>query len=652
MGKLCLSLFSAVTVFIQLKSSGVAVEAGDTLSLGASLTENQTIISKNGTFELGFFSPNGSNWYVGIWYAQIPEKTYVWVANRETTARNRSGVLKLSSEGDLVLFDAQSVSIWSVNATNKASRAVILDSGNFLILSNGNKSETVWQSFDNPVDTLLPGMRFGGQQKLVSWKNSLDPSPGLFSLHKDPSGAKQLVLTWNNSVQYWETGTWDGKFYSGIPEIADRRLINISVESNSSGWFQTYTLVPPFYALLRIVVTKFGQVQEYYFDGNRWCMFWSVPRDACAVYGPCGAYGTCDSRNLRPCSCREGFKPRDDHAWLSQDWASSGCTRQNPLNCSNDRFLDLGVTLPNDYASSYPAPTKKDCQKACLHNCSCNAFSFNPPSGPCLIWSGDLLNMLNSAPSITNSNVFIRVSTSQLSKKRKTTIPVGVVLGIVGALTVALSISSVLVWRRHKLRSMDGRADSSDSFLRLFSYKELKIATRNFRSMLGSGGFGSVFKGCLPDGRVVAVKKMMGSRQDEKQFRAEVRSLGNIHHVNLVRLQGFCAEGWRRLLVYDYMPNGSLNSLLFTSDSKSKREVLDWKTRFEIALGTARGTKKSRLQHARFKGGKHGRGKKSMCCSVVVHSRGRGSKAKHEGSGADVGRDDGTSNSTYSELCV
>ncbi|XP_057834091.2 G-type lectin S-receptor-like serine/threonine-protein kinase At2g19130 [Cryptomeria japonica] len=590
MGKLGLSLLFVATMFIQLECNGSAVEAGDTLSLGASLTGNQTIISKNGTFELGFFTPNGSNWYIGIWYAQIPEKTYVWVANRETPARNRTGVLKLSREGKLVLFNAEGVSIWSVNTTNNASRAVILDSGNFLLLNNDNKSGTVWQSFDNPADTCLPGMVFGGQQKLVSWKSSSDPAPGLFSLQVDPSGAKQLVLTWNNSVQYWASGIWDGKIYSGVPEIADKRLANMTVVSNSSGLFQSYTLIPSFKALVRFVVTKFGQVQVYVFDGGKyWSMIWSVPRDGCAVHGTCGAYGICYSNNLQFCSCGEGFKPVDDRAWVSQDWVSSGCVRQTPLNCSTDGFIDIGVTLPNDFASSYPASSKKDCRKACLRNCSCTAFSFSQPSGPCQIWCGDLLNMRNSAPSKSNSNVFIRVGPSQLSPKRKTTIPVGVVLGIVGALTLALGISSILIWRRYQQRSMDTRADSSDSFLRLFSYKELKVATRNFRSILGSGGFGSVFKGCLSDGRDVAVKKMVASTQDEKQFRAEISSLGNIQHVNLVRLQGFCAEGSRRLLVYDYMPNGSLSSLLFTSDSKSTREVLDWKTRLEIALGTARG---------------------------------------------------------------
>ncbi|GLJ15670.1 hypothetical protein SUGI_0257750 [Cryptomeria japonica] len=175
MGELFQSLFFIVTVFIQLKSNGVAMEAGDILSLGASLTGSQTIISKNDTFELGFFTPNGGNWYIGIWYAQTPEKTYVWVANRETPSRNRSGVLKLSREGNLEINNAEGAPIWSVNTTNKASRAVLLDSGNFLMLSNDNESEIVWQSFNcNPVDTWLP----------------LDPTPKLISFGTDSSDAR------------------------------------------------------------------------------------------------------------------------------------------------------------------------------------------------------------------------------------------------------------------------------------------------------------------------------------------------------------------------------------------------------------------------------------------------------------------------------
>ncbi|GLJ36087.1 hypothetical protein SUGI_0724000 [Cryptomeria japonica] len=89
--------------------------------------------------------------------------------------------------------------------------------------------------------------------------------------------------------------------------------------------------------------------------------------------------------------------------------------------------------------------------------------------------------------------------------------------------------------------------------------------------------------------RMVVSVRMESSKQFEKQFRAEINSVGIINHANLVRLRGFCAQGSRRLLVYDYMPNGSLNSFLFTNNSKHQSKILDWRTRFEIALGTARG---------------------------------------------------------------
>ncbi|GLJ32929.1 hypothetical protein SUGI_0663310 [Cryptomeria japonica] len=272
--KFLLSRFLVFTVFSQLSSYAAVVEGGDTLSLGASITGNQTIISENGTFELGFFSPNGTtNWYIGIWYANITEKTIVWVANRENPARNRSGVLKLSKEGDLELFDAEGASLWSADTSNKASRAVILDSGNLVMLSDENKFETVWQSFDYPVGTLLPGMRFGGQQKLVSWKSSLDPAPGLFSYQSDPSGVKQLVLIWNSSVQYWGSGTWDGNAFSQIPEMRNKVFYNISVENTNSALYVTYTSMGIKNALSRFVLVNSGGTQLYgLLDDAKWSL--------------------------------------------------------------------------------------------------------------------------------------------------------------------------------------------------------------------------------------------------------------------------------------------------------------------------------------------------------------------------------------------
>lgn len=142
------------------------------------------------------------------------------------------------------------------------------------MFSDDNKSETVWQIFDHPVDTLLPGTRFGGQQKLVSWKSSLgDPAPGLFSYQVDPSGVKQFVLTWNNSVQYWASGTCVGNVFRQIPEITNKGLYNISVENTNSALYITYTSMAITNVLSHFVLVKSGGMQLYaLLDDAKWSM--------------------------------------------------------------------------------------------------------------------------------------------------------------------------------------------------------------------------------------------------------------------------------------------------------------------------------------------------------------------------------------------
>ena len=122
-----------------------------------------------------------------------------------------------------------------------------------------------------------------------------------------------------------------------------------------------------------------------------------------------------------------------------------------------------------------------------------------------------------------------------------------------------------------------------------FRYTELVHATKNFSEKLGGGGFGSVYKGVLSDSKTtIAVKKLDGANQGEKQFRAEVSSIGLIQHINLVKLIGFCCEGDHRLLVYEHMLNGSLDGHLFKKRNVAAA-VLNWNTRYQIALGVAKG---------------------------------------------------------------
>ncbi|XAR68059.1 Non-specific serine/threonine protein kinase [Bertholletia excelsa] len=155
-------------------------------------------------------------------------------------------------------------------------------------------------------------------------------------------------------------------------------------------------------------------------------------------------------------------------------------------------------------------------------------------------------------------------------------------MGSVGGIGI-LGLILFVIWRRK--RRFSGKTKTVEGSLVAFSYKDLQNVTKNFSEKLGGGGFGSVFKGTLPDSSCIAVKKLESISQGEKQFRTEVSTIGTIQHVNLVRLRGFCSEGNKKLLVYDFMPNGSLDSHLFHNDGN----VVDWKARYQIALGTARG---------------------------------------------------------------
>ncbi|XP_019710848.1 probable LRR receptor-like serine/threonine-protein kinase At1g56130 isoform X2 [Elaeis guineensis] len=168
----------------------------------------------------------------------------------------------------------------------------------------------------------------------------------------------------------------------------------------------------------------------------------------------------------------------------------------------------------------------------------------------------------------------------------------GLVAGIAAG-AVALGLFTLLVILIYRQRRRLGKDDDED-LLEIsarpdtFTYMELKTATENFNpnNKLGEGGFGPVFKGKVLDGRIVAVKQLSAaSRQGKRQFMAEIATISAVQHRNLVKLYGCCIEGGKRLLVYEYLENKSLDQALFGENNLH----LDWPTRFEICLGTARG---------------------------------------------------------------
>ncbi|KAF0913994.1 hypothetical protein E2562_026377 [Oryza meyeriana var. granulata] len=200
-------------LFIPCLSAAAVV---DTQSTGESLTGDRTLVSEEGKFELGFFCPAGdSNYYVGIWYREIPGRTVIWVMNRDRpVAGPSSSELTVAQDGNLVLLllkrNQRKETIWSSSSSTRtcndeAAEAVLLDTGNPVLRCRkvGNSPAITWQSFDHPTDTLMPGAWIGlnkstGEyQALRSWRTATDPSTGLYMDRVDPHGSGQYAFMWN-----------------------------------------------------------------------------------------------------------------------------------------------------------------------------------------------------------------------------------------------------------------------------------------------------------------------------------------------------------------------------------------------------------------------------------------------------------------------
>ncbi|WOL12988.1 G-type lectin S-receptor-like serine/threonine-protein kinase [Canna indica] len=577
--------------------------ATDTISANQSLSWRQNITSNDGQFALGFFTlPGSSNkYYVGIWYNKISELTPAWVANRDIPVTDpTTSELKIADDGNLVLLNQSKYIIWSTDAniSSKSTVAVILDSGNLQLRDESNSSLVFWQSFDYPTDTWLPGGKLGlnkvtnQPQYLTAWKSKADPAHGIFSLSIDPKATKQYFIFWNMSKPYWTSGVWNDQIFSMVPEMTKNYVYDFKFVSNPKENYFTYTVKNNITSRF-VINSESGQIQQLTWmdNTNSWMLFWSQPRSKCLVYAVCGPFGICNDFIEPYCNCLEGFRVKSKANWDLGD-KTAGCERNTPLQCSGrnsssnpekDGFLLMSnVRLPDNSQALGGLRSAKDCESGCLNNCSCTAYSYN--SSGCFVWYGDLLDLQEQVDS-DESTLYLRLAAADLprAKSKKTLQPL-VIVGIVAVIITCFAIAWVIIYRRRS-RRMINKAKAIGSSLVSFRYSELQHFTKNFSEKLGGGGFGSVFKGILPDKTPIAVKKLEGFHQGEKQFRTEVSTIGTIQHVNLVRLLGFCSEASKKLLVYEFMPNGSLDTKLFHHNSNA----LDWKTRYQIAAGTARG---------------------------------------------------------------
>ncbi|XP_019081368.1 rust resistance kinase Lr10 [Vitis vinifera] len=169
-------------------------------------------------------------------------------------------------------------------------------------------------------------------------------------------------------------------------------------------------------------------------------------------------------------------------------------------------------------------------------------------------------------------------------------------IGLIVALRTLFGTPCVLIflvykWRRRNLSMYQAIEEFIQTHNKLmpirYSYSNIKKMTKGFNEKLGEGGYGSVYKGKLRSGHLVAVKLMTNSKSNGQDFINEVATIGKIHHVNVVQLLGFCVEGSKRALVYDFMPNGSLDKYIFPE--KEGNISLSFEKMYQISLGVAHG---------------------------------------------------------------
>ncbi|KAF2314722.1 hypothetical protein GH714_030172 [Hevea brasiliensis] len=531
----------------------------DTLNPGDIFNSTHRLISRNGLFTLGF-----SGRYLVINYTDQSNspKHPVWLANRNTPILENTGLLTIDNgTGSLTIVHEGRKPVELYSGYNNSSRNVtakLHDNGNFVLAEANSGGQILWQSFDYPTDTLLPGMKLGINHKtgrnwsLTSWLAEDIPTPGGFTLEWDPK--ERQVIVRRRGVVFWTSGvlTPDNRFENFLSLDSFNQNYNFTSFSNPDEEYLLYTLYvdewTPEYR--RNISEWFLDYQGNIQDGG-WRPF-TLFSEAC-------------DGNSTESGCRkwEGPKCRIDGDKFAVR-AGSFREPQPRRSDNNTSFID--------------------CQDLCWNNCSCTGFKHSGTY--CALFSGSFYN-------------------TDLRGADKTWIwiVIAIMLAIIAML---MSMFLYFRWRRIRLeekflkelmtydrvRDVDELENGGNrgNNLCIYSVATIKAATNGFSfdNKLGQGGFGPVYKGRLTEGQEIAVKRLSNrSGQGLEEFKNELILIAKLQHMNLVRLLGFCIQGEEKMLVYEYMPNKSLDFFIFGDESR--RKVLDWNKRFNIIEGIAQG---------------------------------------------------------------
>ncbi|KAK0603055.1 hypothetical protein LWI29_000949 [Acer saccharum] len=612
-----LILLLCLLPYFAIAETAGRVPVGETLTAG---NEASPWLSPSSDFAFGFqeLKDNKDLFLLSIWYHKIPEKTIVWYGYGGAAAvAPRGSQVELTVDRGLILKDPQGQEIWNSDVgLGAVAYGVMNDTGNFVLVS-GNSDE-LWDSFSYPTDTLLPFQVMETDGELFSRRSQSNFSRGRFQLRfSDGNLVLSTVNLPTKSVydDYYNSRTSDG---SNLTNSGYRVMFNESgymyiLRRNDQRFILT-TVRPvstaDFYQ--RATLDYDGVFTQYLYPkastGNRsWSTLWSQPENICVGIdgglgsGACGFNNICSLNGRRPmCNCPKGYSlidKNDVYGSCKPDFELS-CNEetQNSIEDLYDFFEINDIDWPTSDYEFYKGYNEVECRNSCLHDCLC-AVAISREG----CWKKKLPLSNGRVDSTLNAKAFI--------KYRKGDVPPSVprhpadagregnLMSVTASLLLGSSvfINFILVgafgfgfffiYKKKFVRVRQGES-TMETNLRCFTYKELVEATDNFKEEVGRGSFGVVYKGLIQMSSIhtVAVKKLDRIFQDgEKEFKNEVMVIGQTHHKNLVRLIGFCEEGQHRLLVYEFLSNGTLANFLF-SNAKPY-----WNQRSKIAFGIARG---------------------------------------------------------------
>ncbi|XP_042016423.1 G-type lectin S-receptor-like serine/threonine-protein kinase LECRK3 [Salvia splendens] len=478
----------------------------------------------------------------------------------------------------------------------------MLDNGNFILYDSN--SRIIWQSFDHPTNTLLQGQRLPPGKVLFSSASETDYGRGIFKLSMQGDGnlvQYPVISPSSAAYAYYSTGTAGAGGNVSLNLDSDGRLYllngSLPLRNISRGRFPTQGSIN----LMRLDVGGIFRIYSLSLGNLTMTRRWSTTDDECVPIGFCGVNAFCILMdNAAECRCLPGFvyvQSGNNTAGCSRNFVAQGCAKIDDRLKYDMRRVENSEWEDNSY-EIWDVMSEEECSKACLDDCNCEAAFFK--DSQC---RKQRLPLRFGRRSMGNSNIaLVRVSTttepniggnsdhkSIIKKERRVDILIiGIVLMSIGVLALLISVIFAHKKRKsyNKISIQDGANFVEGISLKVFTFEHLSEATNGFKEELGRGASGTVFKGVLQNGqKMVAVKRLEKEfAQGEIEFQTELKTIGKMYHKNLVRLLGYCLDGDHKLLVFEYMSNGSLADILF-----NKEKQPSWEERMEITRDISRG---------------------------------------------------------------